>query len=251
MELIWWQYLAIALLGTLAGIINIMAGGGSNLILPVLMMFGIPPDIANGSNRVGIFLQTITGIRGFAKAGKIPPHRQWQAVLVPTLLGGIAGAVAASVLPNWILKPTLLLSMLTVATIVLVKPRLFEVQAASIPQPLRPHSWILLFFIGIYGGFVQAGVGLLMLPVFAGLLGYDMIRSNALKLLCTMGFTTAAFLIFIVQGQIWWGVGIALAAGNTLGAMIGVRLALKLPVRIVRWLIFVMTLVAVMLAFFK
>jgi len=94
-------------------------------------------------------------------------------------------------------------------------------------------------------------VGLLMLPVFAGLLGYDMIRSNALKLLCTMGFTTAAFLIFIVQGQIWWGVGIALAAGNTLGAMIGVRLALKLPVRIVRWLIFVMTLVAVMLAFFK
>ena len=145
MELIWWQYLAIVLLGTLAGIINIMAGGGSNLILPVLMMFGIPPDIANGSNRVGIFLQTITGIRGFAKAGKIPPRRQWQAVLVPTLLGGIAGAVAASVLPNWILKPTLLLSMLTVATIVLVKPRLFEVQAASIPQPLRPHSWILLF----------------------------------------------------------------------------------------------------------
>jgi len=65
MELIWWQYLAIVLLGTLAGIINIMAGGGSNLILPVLMMFGIPPDIANGSNRVGIFLHGVVIIEVF------------------------------------------------------------------------------------------------------------------------------------------------------------------------------------------
>lgn len=251
MELQFWHYAAIAVLGTIAGVINIMAGGGSNLILPVLMMFGIPPDIANGSNRIGVFIQTITGIRGFAKAGKIPPRSDWQKVVIPTLLGGVVGSILASVLPNWLLKPLLLLSMLFVAGLVLFKTDLFNVKPDAAPKPMSPLAWTTLFVIGIYGGFVQAGVGLLMLPVFAGILGYDMIRSNALKLLCTFGFTTAAVAVFLLQGQVWWSVGLTLAASNSLGAILGVKFALKVPAATMRWVIFVMTLVAVSLAFYK
>ncbi len=251
MELTLWHYIAISILAVVAGVINITAGGGSNLILPVLMMFGIPPDIANGSNRVGVFLQTLTGMRGFAKAGKIPPRSQWRQVVVPTLLGGIVGACLASVLPNWLLKPLLLLSMLAVAALVLFKPSLFDVEPGKEPKKVGKLAWATLFAVGIYGGFVQAGVGLLMLPVFAAMLGYDLVRGNALKLLCTFGFTTAAVVIFLLGGQIWWGVGIAIAVGNMIGAVIGVKLALKLPVSVMRWLIFVMTLCAVTLALLK
>lgn len=248
LDLTIWHYFAIIILGIIASIINIMAGGGSNLILPVLMMFGIPPEIANGSNRVGIFLQSLTGIRGFAKAKKMPPRQEALPIIIPTLLGGGVGALMAAWLPSSILKPALLLAMLAVAAIVLFKPQWFDGTSNTPPRPLTPLSWFALFGTGIYGGFVQAGTGLLMLPVFAALLGYDLVRGNALKLLCTFAFTTVSLIIFILHGQIWWGIGLTLALGNIIGAQIGVKLALNIPAQAMRWLIFIMTLVAVLLA---
>ena len=89
--------------------VNILAGGGSNLILPLLMIFGVPPDIANGSNRVGIFFQSIAGIRGFKQADKLPTA-DLRGILVPMMLGGLVGSLLASILPNSVLKPALLLT---------------------------------------------------------------------------------------------------------------------------------------------
>ena len=196
-------------------------------------------------------MQSIAGVHGFIRAQKIPSFKQTQSVVIPTLLGGIVGSVAASVLPPWLLKPLLLMSMLSVATLVLFKPNLFQTQTQNAPKPISGSVFVLLFVIGIYGGFVQAGVGLLMLPIFAGVLGYNMLHANALKLICTLMFTTAAFFVFLLQGQIWWTVGLSLALGNTIGAIIGVKLALRIPAHFLRWLIFIMTLVAVTIALFK
>lgn len=248
-----WQYAAIAVLGVVAGVINILAGGGSNLILPVLMMFGIPPDIANGSNRVGVFLQSLTGIRGFAKAGKIPPRANIVQLLLPTLSGGLIGALLAARLPDSLLKPTLLLAMLLVAGLMLFKPNLLAHKQSGETADVRHNktAWLCMFACGIYGGFVQAGVGLLMLPVLAGMLHYDAVRANALKIICTLGFTTVALLLFILHGQVWWWLGLTLAAGNVVGALIGVRFALKISPHAMRWVVFVMTLVAVVGALLK
>lgn len=250
MDLHGWHYAAIALLGVAAGIINIMAGGGSNLILPVLMMFGVPADIANGSNRVGIFLQSLTGIRGFARAKQLPDAAEALPVVLPMLAGGLVGSLLAATLPNSLLKPTLLLTMLFTAGMVLFKPTLFDAKSDK-PRPMHRNALIALFATGIYGGFVQAGVGLLMLPVFAAMLGYNTIRGNALKLLCTLGFTTVSLIVFLLHGQIWWGIGLALAVGNSIGAWLGVKITLKAPVQLMRGLIFIMTLVAVVMALLK
>ncbi|HRM22342.1 MAG TPA: TSUP family transporter, partial [Neisseria sp.] len=92
MDLNVYQYLLLAALGVAAGVINMMAGGGSNLILPVLMMFGVPADIANGSNRVGVLLQSVSGLQGFRHAGKLPTQ-DLPAILWPTLIGGLFGAL--------------------------------------------------------------------------------------------------------------------------------------------------------------
>lgn len=250
MDLNFWHYLLIAVLGAAAGVINILAGGGSNLILPVLMMLGVPPEAANGSNRIGVFLQSLAGIRGFAGAGKVPPRGELWPLMLPTLIGGLAGAVLASVLPAALLKPTLLCSMLFVAGWVVFKPDLFAVQAGGKPKKISLLPWLALFAAGIYGGFVQAGVGLLMLPVFAGLLCYDLVRANALKLVCTFGFTAVAVAVFLIQGQVWWHIALPLAAGNVAGALLGVKLAVKVSPQLLRWGVFVMTVCAAVPALF-
>lgn len=252
MDLTLWHYAAIAVLGILASIINILAGGGSNLILPLLMAFGVPPDIANASNRVGIFFQSLTGIRGFRNAGALPTH-DLRGILLPMVAGGLVGSVLASVLPNQILKPALLVCILGVATLTFLKPQLLlppqNVQERKVSD--TRGAAVLLFAVGIYGGFVQASTAFILLPVLAGVLHYNLLRANALKLVCTLAFTIVALAVFIVQGQIWWDVGLVLAAGNAIGSMIGVKIALKLSPNTLRTILFVMTVVAVAAAFLK
>lgn len=245
MNLTFWHYLIIALLGITASIINMMAGGGSNLVLPLLMMFGLPPDIANGSNRMGIFFQSLAGIRSFYRADRLPTHDLRQ-ILLPTVIGGLAGAGLASVLPNTVLKPALLASVLAVAALTFFKPNLLIVPEGAVPKTVAATrgARALLFLTGVYGGFVQASAGFLLLPLMTGLLHYDLMRANALKILCTLVFTTVSLLVFMSQGKIWWSVALVLAAGNTIGSIIGVRISLRLNPKIIRWVLFGMTLVA-------
>lgn len=248
----WWQYALVSGLGVVAGMINVLAGGGSNLILPVLMIFGLPPDIANGTNRVGIFLQSVAGVRGFYREKRLPVQ-DLPAILVPVLIGGLCGALLASWLPNVWLKPLLLGTMLTMAAIMLFRPATVLPPDNVIPHRVkeRPVSRIWLWLGGVYGGFVQAGVGFVLVVALSGILRYDLVRANALKLVCVLGFTAVALLVFVWHGQVWWSVGLALALGNAVGATIGVHAAVKLRPQVLKWVLFVMTLVAVLAAWWS
>ncbi|WP_234395921.1 sulfite exporter TauE/SafE family protein [Neisseria wadsworthii] len=181
------------------------------------------------------------------------PTHDLRGILLPMVAGGLVGSVLASVLPNQILKPALLVCILSVATLTFLKPQLLLP-----PQNMQERkvsdtrgAAVLLFAVGIYGGFVQASTAFILLPVLAGVLHYNLLRANALKLVCTLAFTIVALAVFIVQGQIWWDVGLVLAAGNILGSMIGVKIALKLSPNTLRTILFVMTVVAVAAAFLK
>lgn len=252
MDLTLTQYLLLGILGIAAGIVNMMAGGGSNLILPVLMMFGVPADIANGSNRVGVLLQSVSGLQGFHKAGRLP-KQDLPAILWPTLAGGLCGALVASFAPVSVLKPMLLLTMLSVAAFTFFKPSVLVHQpgAQAITVAENPKARLWLWLAGVYGGFVQAGAGFVMLPVLAGLLRYDLVRANALKVCCTLGFTLVSLAIFVSRGQVRWDIGLVLAAGSIIGAKIGVRTAIKLKPETLRRILFVMTLVGVVAALLK
>lgn len=242
-------YIVLAVLGIAAGVINMLAGGGSNLILPALMIMGIPPDVANGTNRVGIFLQSVVGIRQFHRADKLATH-DLPLILLPTLLGAVAGALAAAFAPPALLKPALLLTMLAMAGLMLYRPSLVMPAPGTEPNRMRdtPSAWVWLFFAGVYGGFVQAGVGFVLLTALAGTLRYDLVHANALKVVCTLFFTGVALLIFIWQGQVLWLAGLVLALGNMLGAVLGVRLAIRFSPLTLKRVLFVMTLVAVVAA---
>lgn len=248
----WWQYVLVGILGLVAGVINVLAGGGSNLVLPVLMIFGLPPDIANGTNRVGILLQSIAGVHGFHRKKRLPT-KDLLAILTPVLVGGLCGSLLAAWLPSAWLKPLLLGTMLAMASIMLLKPNTMLPPEGTVPWRVkdRPVCWALLFLGGVYGGFVQAGVGFVLVMALSGILRYDLVRANALKLLCSLGFTAVALLVFVWHGQVWWSVGFVLAVGNAVGASLGVHAAVKLSAKVLKWVLFVMTLVAVLAAWWS
>lgn len=237
------QVVLLVITGLIAGVINTLAGGGSNLTLPALMLMGMPADVANGTNRVGVVLQTLVATRGFSKHGKLPTQ-DLGPVMLPTLVGGLLGAVTAAYTPGIALKPLLLGAMVGMTIIMLVKPDIISPPPDTVPYTMkeRPSAWIWLGIAGFYGGFVQAGVGFILITALAGTLRYDLVRTNALKVVCTLAFTSLALVVFVIHDQVLWLPGLVLACGTMLGAQIAVKFAIRVQPTTLKWFLFVMTL---------
>ena len=246
MQLDLFSVFLLGLTGFIAGGINTVAGGGSNLTLPALMIFGLPADIANGTNRLSVLMQCIVGVAGYNKHN-ILDRQAVIPILIPCILGGVFGALLAAILPNLFLKPILLLSILCMSIIILVRPE--TIVPAPGTSELSPNknrkAWWGLFAAGIYGGFVQAGVGFMLLAALAGGLRYNLLRANALKTLCALAFTVVALAIFIAFDQVWWLPGIILACGSMLGAHLAVKIAVKASQDHMKWFLFAMTILGV------
>lgn len=242
---------ALIVAGIIGGFINTLAGGGSMLTLPALMMLGMPADVANATNRVGVLFQSLTGVRGFRDADRLDTPAIVP-VLVPTLAGALMGALAASFLPLWLLKPTLLGTMVAIALVMLVFPAVVAPPPGTPAHALRdkPMAALGLFLAGAYGGFVQAGVGFLLIAAIAGGLRYDLVRSNALKLVCTAAFSVVALVVFVLRDQVLWIPGLILAAGTVVGAMVSVRFAISVSQSTLKWLLFIMVSLTCGTAFF-
>ncbi|MAM69823.1 MAG: permease [Gammaproteobacteria bacterium] len=238
--------------GFVAGFINTIAGGGSMLTLPALMMLGMPADVANGTNRIGIFLQSIAGARRFQQLGKLEPSTIVP-TLIPALTGSLLGSLLASFLPVVWLKPILLITMLSMAIVMLVKPSVVAppvgTRAYTIQE--RPMAWFMLFLSGVYGGFIQAGVGFILIAALAGTLRYDLVRANALKVAITIFTTTVALGVYILRNQVLIVPGLLLALGAVVGAVLSVKFAISMPQAVLKWILFVMVSLACLGAYFS
>lgn len=245
MEISLIEAFTLAGLGVIAGVINTLAGGGSNLTIPALMVLGMPADVANATNRVGVLLQGLVGVSGFKKHDSLPVE-DFKSMLLPLLTGSLFGALLASYAPQYLLKYLLLGAMLTVATIVLIRPSVIAPPEGTIPNKVAdtPMAWWWLLLAGFYGGFVQAGVGFILITALAGALRYSLLQANALKILATVVFTFLALVIFIINDQILWLPGLILAAGTMIGAYFGVKIALRVSQKSLKWFLFLMTLAA-------
>ena len=233
----------LVITGLLAGVINILAGGGSNLTLPALMVMGMPADIANATNRVAVTLQNVVAMRGFYKHDKLPTE-DLGAILIPTLVGGFLGAISASYAPEWILKPLLLCVMITMTIIMLVKPSVISPPPGTIPRKVKekPSAWWWLAGAGFYAGFIQAGVGFILITALAGALRYDLVRTNALKVVCVLLPTLVALAVFTARDQVLWVPGLILASGSMVGAHLAVKFAITAKPSTLKWFLLIMTL---------
>jgi uncharacterized protein len=236
--------LILIVTGFLAGIINTVAGGGSNLTIPALMVLGLPADIANATNRVSVLFQSLTAAKGFSKHGKldIPDLKK---IVATTLVGGLFGALFASYMPASLLKPVLLGAMITMAAVILFKPAVVAAPEGTIPRNFGESSSVpMLLLAGFYGGFVQAGVGFILIAAVAGSLRYDLVRANALKIVCTAAFTLIALILFVFRDQVLWIPGLTLAVGSMLGAHLAVKITINISQKTLKWFLFIMTIVA-------
>lgn len=243
-NLTWFSVVVLVVAGVLGGFINTIAGGGSMLTVPALMLLGMPADHANGTNRVGILQQSLTGIRGFNSAGKLE-KRAILPMLLPTVVGAGLGALSTTWLHPDVLKPVLLSAMIAIAFLMLILPDVVIPPEGTKTYGLRerPFGFLMLFGAGLYGGFVQAGVGFVLIAALAAGMRYDIVRTNALKVVCTALFSVAALAVFIVTGRVEWVSGIILALGMTIGATAGVRFALNIDQRVIKWALFFMVCV--------
>ncbi len=219
-----WQLPLLFLAGAVAGILNVLAGGGSLLTLPLLIFMGLPSAVANGTNRIAILCQNIFAIRAFRQRQVFP----WQLALLCTpaaLVGSWYGASLAINLDDELFNRVLALIMIGVLIFTAVDPmKRLRRQEIAFSNWRKAVIVISFFGVGIYGGFVQAGVGFLVITALL-VHGLDLVRINAIKVFVIFAYTLIALGVFIYHGQIDYVLGFALAAGNSLGGMIGPKLA--------------------------
>jgi uncharacterized membrane protein YfcA len=228
--------------GFLAGVVNTLAGSGSLFTLPVLLFMGMPAHFANGTNRVGILTQTAVGAYVLRKRTGIKMKEdQW--MILPVVAGSVAGALIAVEINEKALKYTIGGVMIILMVLTLMNyDKLLREHSETNHRPNNFLVAILLFAIGVYGGFIQAGVGILLLSLMLLLLRFNMNHANALKNLINFYITIPAFLIFAWHGHILWEIGLVIAVGQTSGAWIAARYAAgnKKAARWVRLLLLVM-----------
>ena len=226
MDFSWIHYAALIAVGVVAGTLNVVAGGGSFLTLPILIFFGLPPGIANATNRVAIWLQNLGAVWSFERFGVLDRGSlAWAAI--PATLGAIPGTWLALVIGDRTFQRVLALLMVAVTLWTLWSPgRRTSSEKPGQNARSDMRRWALgagFFFAGFYGGFIQAGVGFVLLAATTAA-GLDLVRGNAVKVLAILCFTSVSLGIFAWQGRIDWPLGLCLAAGNFIGGLLGARL---------------------------
>lgn len=231
--------------GFAAGFINTLAGSGSLITLPLLIFAGLPANVANGTNRVAVLLQTAVAVNRFRQSGTLDLKRGLQ-LTAPAIVGAILGAQVAVNLNERTMETVIGILMIVMLVVVLVRPRRWLVGRPEMLMQ-RP-GWlqlVMFFLIGIYGGFIQAGVGIFLLAGLVLEAGYELVRANAVKNLIVMVFTLFALVVFIVNDKVEWMPGLVLAFGNMLGAWVAARMAVEKGARFVRWILIAVIVVSV------
>ena len=211
----------LLLVGLVASIINIVAGGGSYLSLPLLIATGLPAGVANATNRVGILAGNIVGSIKFARAGQLKKTDLLYYCL-PAAFGGLFGAWIASQADDRSLRIVLAVLMLFGSWTVIRRPP--DKEKMEEPRPKPALSFPLFMGVGAYAGFIQAGTGFFSLAA-TGMLGHDLKRGNAIKTLMNACLTVPALIMFAGNALVNWKAGAILAIGMSVGSAIGVRLS--------------------------
>ena len=237
--------------GLVAGFINTVAGGGSLLTLPVLIFMGLPPAMANGTNRIGIFMQNIFAVRGFKSKGvSVFPYAYWLAGI--SLVGAIIGAKLAVDIDGELFNRILAIIMVCVLLITIFNPLKKKDLMEELMNPKRKAIAIgLFFFVGLYGGFIQAGVGFIMIAVLTIVNQLSMAKTNSIKVFVALVYTFFAIIVFVIEDKIDWTLGLTLALGTSTGGWIASRWSATKDDKLIRgFLVVAVSAMAIKLWFF-
>jgi len=226
--MVWWEAVLLFLGGGAAGIVNAMAGGGSSLTVPLLVLAGVPGNFANGTNRVGIFVSNGTTIWSFQRQG-IKAYREAFPFLLPVVLGSLIGSIAISQVTDRTFETIFGILILPIIFLSIKEPK--TVQTGTVLS--KPAIFIVFLCIGIYAGAIQMGVGLVLLA-FLSRSGLTLMKANFVKVVVTLAVTMTALPVFIIQGKVRWWPAAILTLGLSIGGWLGARIAVRGGERTIR-----------------
>jgi uncharacterized membrane protein YfcA len=233
-ELQLWQGALLVAVGIIGGFVNVMAGGGSLITVPVMVFMGLPGPVANGTNRIAILAQNLAAIVAFARRG-FRDFRLSLTLAACAIPGAVVGALVGSQLEGAWFNRALALIMVCVMLVMH-----FDRGATERPENSPPprKNWRRGHFhlggAGFGGGFIQLGVGFILMPILNRAMGLDLVRTNMHKVFIIAVYTVVALAVFASQVELMWAVGLALAVGNSIGGYLGAHFAVSRGEHLIR-----------------
>lgn len=233
------ELVILFLVGCVGGFLNVMAGGGSLLTVPIMIFMGIPGPIANGTNRIAIIAQNIAAVSAFAKQG-FANFKLSLSLALAAIPGAILGAWIAANMPEQDFNTLLAIIMVLVMIVMSIKPGKNSAQAKQgyIPsknQLIAGH--LLMVGAGFWGGFIQIGVGFIMMPILHRVMGLDLVTTNSHKVFIALVYTIVALFVFASQLQLYWMHGIVLGIGMAAGGIFGARFQVQKGEKSIKWVL--------------
>lgn len=212
-------HIAVVLLisGTLVGIINTLAGGGSIITMTMFMAFGLPINIANGTNRIAVLMQNLSATLTFIRKKAFNINHGLR-LSIPMILGNIIGALVASDIDEWVFKICFGVILVVIMIYLLIDHRLKVKEGHRIE--IKPLHYFLFFLIGFYGGYIYIGLGYLILTIALWLMRMDMVTANAIKGFMILLATPFSLAVFMIMGNVDYTFGIVHGVGNIIGSFL-------------------------------
>lgn len=245
------QLSVLFIVGLGAGLLNALAGGGSFITVPLLIFMGLEPTVANATNRLGVWIQSLFGTTKFRSMGYFPKKYSLQVAFFMAA-GAVCGAHLATVVGDATFKKYFAFFMVLMTLVTFFKPSAKELKTDI---DFAPKTFLLnavaFFFIGMYSGFAQAGVGFLIIAASV-ISGLDMVRSNAVKLFTNLVSSSVSVTIFILAGKVLFMPAICMGAGMAIGAVTAAKFSVKVSNDFLKRFVSVVIIIfAILLLVFK
>ena len=226
----WLELIALVVGGFCAGLINVVAGNGSAITLPLLMWLGLDANAANATNRVGALFQTTSAISSLPKTMRVKYMiRQSYFIIPPIIIGAIIGANLAVDIPETLMRVSIGSIMIGLLITMLSNPKKWLIPTDGMVKKKTPKIWLAYFGLGLYGGFIQMGFGIFFLSISVLMAKYALKDGNIMKLFTAFLMTIPSFFIFALSGSIDWLYGLTLAVGTASGGRFGAKKVVQHP----------------------
>jgi len=223
----WYEYLLITVVGFCAAFLNTVGGGGSLFTVPILTFLGMPITLANATSRVAILSQNIFAVFGFASKKVELPKQYSLWLAITSVIGGFIGSTLASTVDDEVFSRLFVVVMLISLVLVIFDPFRTKNEDEKMSPGRQAIGAVIFFFIGIYGGFVQAGIGFLVIGTLSLVNNMKLVKINYIKVFVAILYTSVSVVVFALQGKIVWTTGLILAIGHALGGWYASRWSVK------------------------
>ena len=230
--------------GIIVGFINTLAGGGTIISMSLFMLLGLPPVVANGTNRIPVILQNLVSVFNFYRDKRLDIKKAIYCT-VPVIVGSLIGSNLSIVVSDDIFIIFFVVIMVSMLILMFLNPdKWLKGDENKMNTPVSPLQLFLYFLIGIYAGFIHIGMGYFVLAVLVLMGGYNLLRANAMKSFIVLCYTPFSLIFFMYYGKINYEFGFIHAIGNMIGAYVASKWAVKWGMNFIRWVVVVFVVIS-------